>query len=72
MKKCSRPTLNTSAIRNSVGSVGTSLPRSIFDSSAGERPLWLPSSTSPIFFFSRSARSLAPMAYSIQSLLKRR
>ena len=36
--KCSTsPTLNTIAIRNSVGSVGKSLPRSSFDNNAAER-----------------------------------
>ena len=36
-------------------------PRSIFDNSAGDNPVCWPSSTSPIFFFRRSARTLAPM-----------
>ena len=48
--------------RNSVGNVGNSCPRSILDSIAGERPVCRPSSTRPIFFFSRMARTFGPMA----------
>ncbi len=44
VKKCSRPTPNTSAIRKSVGRVGNTRPRSIFDSIAGDRPVCRPSS----------------------------
>ncbi len=50
-------------MRSSVGSVGNSFPRSTFDSIAAESPVCPPSSTNPIFFFSRSARSLSPIAY---------
>ena len=39
LKKNSRPTPNTSAIRSSVGSVGNSNPRSIFDSIAADMPV---------------------------------
>ena len=50
------------AMRKSVGRVGKSFPRSTLDNMAAERPVWRPSSTSPIFFLSRSARSFSPMA----------
>ena len=58
LKKYSRPTLNTMAMRNSVGSVGCITSRSSFESSAGESPVCLPNSTSPMLLRSRSRRSL--------------
>ena len=47
LKKYSRPTLNTMAMRNSVGSVGCITSRSSLESSAGERPVCLLNSSKP-------------------------
>jgi hypothetical protein len=46
---------------SSVGSVGNSCPRSIFDSIAGDSPVCSPSCTSPSFFFRRSDRTFGPI-----------
>ena len=50
-------------MRSSVGSVGNSCPRSIFDSMAGDRPVCSPSWTSPSFFLWRRARTFGPIPY---------
>ena len=63
MKKYSRPTLNTMEIRNSVGRVGCITSRSSFESSAGESPVCLLNSSSPMLLRSRSRRNLLPIAY---------
>ena len=55
--------VNTLAMRSRVGKVGKSLPRSSFESIAGESPVCLPSSTKPMLFRSLSVRSFSPNAY---------
>src|SRR5690242_15330321 len=54
------------AMRSSVGSVGNRFPRSIFDSSAGDRPVCSPICTSPSFLFARSVRIFGPILYRLK------
>src|SRR3954470_7609551 len=50
-------------IRNRVGRVGCITSRSSLESNAGERPVCLLNSRSPMLLRSRSRRNFAPMAY---------
>ena len=61
LKKYSRPTLNTIAMRSNVARVGCIRSRSSFESSAGDRPVCFPNSTSPMLLRRRRRRILLPI-----------
>src|SRR4029450_13003878 len=70
-KKKSSPTLNTSAMRRSVGSVGKSWPRSIFESMAGERPGGAPHHEESHLLFQPDRPDLRTDRISLEALSQR-